>query len=164
VSTRGSWVTGGCQRLCRTRRHTGDSTGAVAELKRLRAENAQLRTKCAGAPRRHRACAEREMVRRHHRDSHRRRQTLFRFGAGPAFAPPAGQSDCGSPDAAQACDAIKMQRRCAAAAPLSTGRSTAIADLLTQQRVSRLRTGRSECRNRWEGSVDVSITPLRRRS
>jgi putative transposase len=49
------------------------------------------------APGLHRPGAEREVVRRHHRDPHRRRQALLGLGAGPAFAPAAGQSDLGSP-------------------------------------------------------------------
>lgn len=45
----------------------------------------------------HRAGTEREEVRRYHRNPHRRRQALFRFGAGSAFASAAGQRDLGSP-------------------------------------------------------------------
>jgi len=42
------------------------------------------------APGLHRPGAQREVVRGHHRDPHRRRQALFRFGAGSAFASAAG--------------------------------------------------------------------------
>ena len=113
-----------------------------------------------GAPRLHRPGAEREVVRGHHRDPHRRRQAVFRFGAGSAFARAAGQRDLGSPRAALACDAIKM------AAAVRGGHDAIDGVIFHTDRGSTYTATNftTLCRklglhNRWEGSVHVSITP-----